>query len=336
MKRYALFALILLLAACGSEEVLPTPTPDPLAFFAPTPFSPGTQQNPLQVVFVPPNPEAIDQSATILRNELRSRSGLAVEVVTVPSYGEALAMLCDYNDDDRFVAPWLSGPAAVMAVARGCGDVAMQATRAGSPTLAGEIVSRTGVSLNGLPGQTFCRLSVGDFYSWVLPSLAMQARNIDPTRLSDVEENYADYNAMFEAVIDGNCVATGIPAGLLDDEAYEEYRPSLRVGFTTMPMPYGVLVYPPELLLADREALTQAFLAVAGDSAAVTEEAAPNANATPSAERAQLDPNELTTNQLALVALLDADGVIPASFADLAEVQAFMSETGIDLAGLGR
>jgi hypothetical protein len=329
VKRYGMFLLILLLAACGLRDSAPTPTPDPLAFFAPTPISPGREQNPLRVMFVPPDPDAVGGAAGTLQSELRSRSGLAIEVVTVPNDGAALDALCDYNDQNRFVAAWLKGPSAVLALARECGDVALMGVSGGQTGLAGEIVGRPGTGLASVRSRVFCRVETGDFYSWTLPNLAMEAEGIDPLDIGEVD-NYPGYEFIFEAIVDGNCAATGIPAGLLETPDYEEFSQQLGVAYTTLPMPYGVLIYPPELLLGDREALTAAFLDVVGYTPPDDADAAPTG--TPGASLVVLEPEQLTTIEGALLALLGAENVMPATADDLAAVRAFMEDAGYDVA----
>lgn len=336
MKRYLLFVLALLLAACGGDEVvLPTNTPDPLSFFAPTPISPGREQNPLRLVFVPPDPEAeqLDAAAQALQNELSTRSGLAIEVVLADSHGEALTLLCDYNDEDRYAAPWLSGPTAVIALRRGCGEVALQALRGGSTGLSGEIVGLPNSGVSVIEGRTFCRLDVGDFYSWVLPTLALQTRGITTTELGAVDD-YPSYEFMFQAITEGDCIATGAPAGLLQTEEFADVVDELGVSYITPPMPYGVLLYPPELLLADRAALSEAYLEIAmpADAAAATEEAPANPNATPVAGIVALDESSLTPMQQAMLLLLGAEGVTEATPDALTEVRTFMDDTGLNLA----
>lgn len=333
VKRYSVLMLILLLTACGPREVVPTSTPNPLSYFAPTPVSPGREQNPLRLMFVPPNPEAVGNAAATLQAELSSRAGLSLEVVTADSYGDALDALCDYNDDNRFVAAWLSGPSAVMALARDCGDVALIGVSGGQTGLAGEIVGRPGTGLASLRSRVFCRVETGDFYSWTLPNLALEAEGIDPLDIGEVD-NYPAYEFIFQALVDGACTATGIPAGLLDTAEYEPFADQLTAAYTTPPMPYGVLIYPPELLLDDREALTEAFLAVAGYAPPEDAEAEPTG--TQGAGLVAIDPAQLTSVQGALLTLLGAENVTPATPADLAEVRAFMEATGLDLARLGR
>jgi hypothetical protein len=356
---------MLVLAACGQSQqqvILPTNTPDPLAFFVPTPVSPGRAQNPLRVVFVPrtdvtlgetsnasaptttdtqpadgtpaaappTNEGAIDIAGAIatLDTELEARSGLTVEVLAVPSDGEAMSLLCDYDDEDRFAAVWLSGPSAVLAISRECGAPALVGARAGRTRLAGHLISSSGVSLRGLPNRTYCRLGRSDFYSWILPSLAMEADGINPTSIAKVD-NYVNYNLLLGGITDGSCGASGVPAGFLDLDMFSEFSDRIAVTNTLTAMPYGVLIYPPELLLGDRVALTEAFLEIAATEATPTDD-----ETTPlEPELVTLDTSTLTTPQLSLLTLLGAEGVQETSLEDLADVFAFMESTNIDLNG---
>ena len=292
----------------------------------------GAGGKPVTVVFVPPDPEAVGNAAQTLEGELESRSQLALDVITVNTMGEALGALCDYSDGDRFAAAWLSGPAAIVALERECGDVALQGVRGGNVALAGQVIGPAG-SLRGAQGRTFCRLGVSDFYSWVLPTLTLQANGVEPTDLGDVVD-YPSYELLLPDLTNGTCEISGIPAGLLETDDYSEYASQIPAFFTTTPMPYGVLVYPPELLLADREALTEAFVDAVGTGtgALVSEaadESAPTTPSEPTTDFVTLNENQLTTNQAALLALLGAEGVQPITERDLAPVREFMQNTGL-------
>lgn len=310
----------LVLSACGNrgpQTFVPTETPNPLAFFDPTPISPGRAENPLQILFVPPDPAAIEGMPVTLGDALSQASGLAIQVITVPDTAQALSQLCDYQDEDRFAAAWLNGPAAVAASERGCGDIALQAVRSGRQALAGQVIARAGIgSLNNVQGRSFCRLDVGDFYSWVLPVLAFEASGLDLLRIQTVKSNYLDYEQLVDRVGDGECDAAGVPAGQVTPE--EAAAQGISVIYESPPMPYSLLVYPPELLLGDRVALTEAFLEVAGydpaleaDPDATEEAAAESDEPTPTFEPVltTVDESQLSSERLALLRLLGADAV---------------------------
>ena len=115
-----------------------------------------------------------------LAEQLQAESGLSVTVSAVEDYARARTMLCDYNDDDRFVAAWLDGPAMALAVAQGCGEVILQSTRSGKPWVATEVMVKGGGALSSVQGEVFCRRDVSDSYSWLVPSLALQANDLQP------------------------------------------------------------------------------------------------------------------------------------------------------------
>ncbi|MFZ4813493.1 MAG: PhnD/SsuA/transferrin family substrate-binding protein [Phototrophicaceae bacterium] len=336
MARLRIMALWMLLGltACGgagggNAVLLPTPTRDLVAYFEPTLVSPGTAANPLQLLFVPPDPTAVGDAVGVLSNALVTRSGVNLQFVTLATDAEALAILCDYNDGSRFAAAWLNAPSLAIADANGCGDIVLQAVRGTSPSLRTQIVTRRSVgALSNLRGQTFCRLDESDFYSWVMPNLILQANRFDPTSLGNVRE-YGTYPELFNAFVDNTCAATGIPAGLLDSDTLDAAAVSaVSVTIESVPIPYGVLVVPPELLLGAREALITALLDVAGlpDGTPLT----------PEDEPPTINPALLTPEQAALFSLLGAESVVRATRADFEDVYSFMAATGLNLTEFAR
>ncbi|MEL6272117.1 MAG: hypothetical protein AAFR22_20100, partial [Chloroflexota bacterium] len=198
--------------------------------------------------------------------------------------------------------------------------------RDGRTRLGGQVISSSGVGLRGLSGRTFCRLDRGDFYSWILPSLALDAEGGNPTSVSRVEDR-VDYDLLLTDISEGACGATGVPEGFLQLETFSEYRNRITVTDTMTPMPYGVLLYPPELLLEDRAALTEAFMEITGSDAESAEDE--GTNTTPDTDLVEIDTGALTTPQLALLTLMGAEGVQPATEEDLADVFEFMDGTDI-------
>lgn len=350
--------LMLIVSACGGiggNVATPTPAPtrDPLGQFAPTPISPGRPQNPLQILYVPNNPtdvsdEELAAAVTTLENSLASSSGLAVQVVTLGSQGQAVDILCDYNDGARFAAAWLNGPSATIALARDCGEVVLKGTLGGVDGWAGQVIGdRNAGGLNAVQGRSFCRLGVDDFYSWILPTLAMQAQNLPPTGIEDVVD-VPNINIQLSSVTDGVCYAMGTYAGILESELVERAT-DYTVMYESPKMPFSLFVVPPELLPADREALIQAYLTIGGWSGNDMSEAA-EGEPTPAPETDE-SPTGITVDDLlagrgvsdnassemsALITLNNIDGIAPASVDDLVGVQAFMDDTGLNLTGLER
>jgi hypothetical protein len=344
--RAFIFVTLLSLAACGQRgpvEVIPTATRDPLAYFAPTAISPGKPGNPLEIIYVPPVPDApeVATAAQTLSGELASRTGLNVTVTTVPTQAEALALLCDNTDGDRFPAVWLSGPSAVLAEASGCGERVLTATFNGEIGFAGELVAGTAGSLNSLIGRSLCEYeSTGfdAFYNQTLPMLALQAANLDPTQMQSVETVPREF--VVQSLQDGTCFAVGGPAGMMAEEE------NLTVVYTSPLIPIGALFVPPELLLADEEALIRAYLEVGGweDPGATAVDGAtatPAPTVTPLPEGQEIPPPEpfylggvnalrLSSQGVALTWLVGGHEVRPAAPEDLDEMRAFMDQAGFD------
>lgn len=346
--RSFIFLLAFLLAACGPvqvQEALPTPTRDPLAFFAPTAISPGQPGNPLEIIYVPPVPDAPDvtTAAQNLAGLLSSRSGLQVTVTTVPTHAEALAALCDPNDGDRFPAAWLNGPTAVFAEAQGCGERVLTATFNGEIGFAGEVVAATSGSLGALVGRSLCEYeSTGfeAFYNQTLPTLALQASSIDITRLLSIEVVPRDF--AFQSLQDGTCYAMGVPAGSVPADE------GLTIIYTSPVIPMGTLFLPDEMLITDESALIQAYLEIGGwqdpntvevvDGATVT----PLPTLTPAAAGEEptepqpfylegVNPLRLTSEGVALTWLVGGHEIRPAVPEDLEDMREFMTDAGFDL-----
>ena len=346
--RSIIFVSVLFLAACGQQvgvaEVVPTATRDPLAYFAPTAISPGQPGNPLEIIYVPPIPDAPDvaTAAQTLSGLLSSRTGLTVTVQAVPTQAEALKLLCDTNDGDRFPAVWLSGPSAVLAEAQGCGDRVLTATFEDEIGFAGDLVAATVGSLNSLVNNSLCEVEATGFdafYNQTLPILALQAANIEPTRLASVEVIPSDF--VVQSLQDGTCFAVGVPAGSLSDEE------NLSVIYTSPVIPLGTLFVPPELLLEDEKSLIQAYLEIgawedpnilAEDGATATP--APTATPLPEGEESTdplpfyidgVNPLRLSSEGVSLTWLVGGHEVRPAAPEDLDEMRDFMSQAGFDL-----
>jgi len=342
MRRLSVVWLLVMvgLVGCGQQAVVdvgPTPTRDPLAFYEPTPVSPGRPENPLQILYVPPDQNA-PQVATAQQTVgglLSTRTGLSIQILTVASHADALALLCDTTDGDRFVAAWLNGPTAVLADAQGCGERVLRATFDGQPGLAGEIAAVGGGAIGSLAGRNYCRYranTLTDFYTWTLPALALQANGIDVSSLEDVVD-VPSLDLAAQSTIDGTCYAVGGPEGVLGEASDD----ALTTIYTSPAVPIGMLFLPPEMLLADRAALIDAYLEIGGYEAPVVAEGTPTAGAAPAAEEDEdaqtffevtIDSLSVPDERKSLAWLSGGDGVEPVTETDLDEMREFMSRAG--------
>lgn len=157
--------------------------------------------------------------------------------------------------------------------------------------------------LSAIVGRTFCRLGYDDLYSWLLPTLSFRARNIDLLRDATIRD-LPDVPALVAAVAAGDCTMAGVPAGALEALGQAD---AVRLAAESAPLPYGVLVYGPEVQLGVRLALDEALLAL-GNSAA---------------DAALLRP------------LLAQDALVRATPDDFAALRDFLTAARLDLARLG-
>ncbi|MAS36168.1 MAG: hypothetical protein CL610_19335 [Anaerolineaceae bacterium] len=317
---YTLLLLVMLLAACRPAQVeqgpfvqataTATPRSTPLPP-VPTVVPPGTADNPIQMVI---NPDGVVTSAQISSFEeaLREQSDLVINVSVVERYAEALAALCDSSPTNVTVA-WLDGVTLEAALAQNCGEPVMQVERGTRNAQAGDaglIIASEDAAFSGveaLDGRTFCRLALDDYYSWLVPSLMMRANGVDPVNDLESVVDYDSRNALIEAVINGDCDATGISAQ--DFEALRDAQQDALASIAeTPPLPYAVLLYPLSLPLGERIRLEDALLVMENDTDASA------------ALRPLLGQDSLS--------VVDDD-----AFEDVAD---FLADTGLDFAQLSR
>jgi ABC-type phosphate/phosphonate transport system substrate-binding protein len=315
----ALF-VVFLLAACLPEEqqlgpqaqatLTPTPRSTPLPP-VPTVIPPGMEDNPIQMVIrVAPGRRDLISDAQVenFQESILDQSGLIVQVTLVERYAEALAALCDSRPTNVVVA-WLDGVSYEAAKALECGEPVLQIERDSQTGDPGQIVTngaRQIGSLQALTAANFCRLGYDDYYSWLVPSLILQANGIDPADDLTTVTEYSDGDSLIEAVAEGECAATGISETAFDD-LRGTVRSDLDVLETSAPFPYGVLMYPLALTLGERIRLTDALLALAGD----------------------LDGGDV------MEPFFNQDGLTAVEADDFEALSAFLGRTGLDFAQLG-
>lgn len=190
---YFLFALVVVLAlalpACGPAKV-------------------GTEENPIQWVFVPSREgEEVTTAAEGVADLLYQETGLYFETFVATDYTAAIEALC--ADPPRAQMGSLATFALITAADRGCAEPALVASRRGSTTYTGQIIAGadTGIeTLADINGKTFCATDATSTSGWIIPSVMMRAAGLDLDQ--DVEVTFAGgHDAAVLGVYNGECDA---------------------------------------------------------------------------------------------------------------------------------
>lgn len=267
-------AAALTLAACNSgggtartAQRQPTATPTPISQPLPTiatqvPF--GTESRPYRVVLV-----AQSSGTQALSDLLNDQTGRAFEVESVPTNAQGMNLLCGE-------VPTLlvtDGLTLLAAQGQGCGQPVLLIQRGrGAQALTGhrsEIVVPTAAritNVNGLKGQTFCRLGDQDVATWILPVLMLRAAGgFDPFLDFESVRDVPNIATLIREVAQEQCVGA-IPAGALDT-ARVPGIPSIQNVVAVLPgmaspeLPFGGVIASERMPQAVVDQVTRAFLA---------------------------------------------------------------------------
>jgi ABC-type phosphate/phosphonate transport system substrate-binding protein len=308
--------LCVLLAACRRQgaqgptlqpTLTTTPRSTPLPSLEPT-VAPGSENNPIRMTIVQPGgatrETALERATDNVATALLEESGLTVEVELVESDADGIAALCDVSGVPAVA--WLSGIGYGVASANACGTPALMVERGtGRQITTGETVQiivngeSEATDISGLAGHTFCRLGFEDFYTWLVPTLMLRTGGI--AEMPDAVDQ-PDSAALIQAVADSDCDAAGLTATDFDEFAGDA-ESDVRVLNRTVTIPYAILMVPSSLPLDARTALLDALEAMA-------------------------ESDDLAT-------LLNQDGLVRVGDGDLADLDTFLSSTGVDFAQLG-
>jgi phosphonate transport system substrate-binding protein len=190
---YLLMALVvvssMLLSACGPAKV-------------------GTEENPIQWVFVPSREgEEITTAAAGVADLLHEKTGLYFQTFVATDYTAAIEALC--SDPAKAQMGSLATFALITAADRGCATPALIASRRGSLTYTGQIIAGadTGItSLADIKGKTFCAVEPTSTSGWIIPSVMLRAAGLNLD--TDVNVTYAGgHDAAVLGVYNGDCEA---------------------------------------------------------------------------------------------------------------------------------
>lgn len=272
-----------MLAACrrggnSGPTLQPSPTATPRSTALPTlqpTLAPGSADNPVRVLFVA-RPDAqsqnvLNRAGDDLTTALAEVSGLQVSIEVVEDDAGAVAALCEGRVGQP-IAAWTTGLGYASATALNCGAPLLQVERTvDGQTRAGEVVQfianrDVGISgVSALNGYRLCRLSLTDFYTWLVPSLLLQSEGVSPA--SDITEiaEAENLDDVVDAVAAGECDAAAMRASDYEALASGDTLQSTVALTPSVEVPYSLLLTPNELPLGTRTALRDAFLTLAGD-----------------------------------------------------------------------
>lgn len=255
--KIGLYLLIVSLAACGPARVQVTATPRATATpfstalpIVPTALPLGLPDNPLRLALAPADLEAAQAQEEALEAQLAELSGVSVDLLLLADQRAVLEATCSGAGQ---VSGLLGDLLAVVAYARDCAQPFLQLSldeqsQRQSVILLRSDPNRTNDSLTALVGRTYCRLGLDDPMSWLIPSLLLQAANVQP-----MLRNVRDEAALRQGLANGTCDAAGFErANLSQDEAG-------RIVAESPPLPILTWFMARAVPLEARRALLEAF-----------------------------------------------------------------------------
>ena len=289
--------IMMMFVACdsfSSEPTLaPTVTPTPLTDVRlnTTQVPAGLPDNPLQMVLQPKSsdlyiepevtevpeigevllPASSTQAELDLEQAILDYSSVTVDIVPVARPVDALQALCDSSD--TVSAAWVDRVSFSAALSQNCGEpILVVRKRIDGDLINGEsgliILNRNRgtTQLSVLNSRTFCRLSVNDFFSWLLPLMIFRANNIDPANFEAIID-FDNEEGLVKAVAEGECTGAGLSTVVYNDiiEDNDELAESINLAFESPPIPHAVLMYPVEMQLGIRVSLTEGVEQLADD-----------------------------------------------------------------------
>ncbi len=169
----------------------------------------SSEENPIIWSFVPSGEtEQVATGAQTVADLLNDETGLYFETNVATEYAGVIEAMC--SDPPEAHMGSLATFAYVLANER-CGvETALVATRFGSPTYNGQLITQadSGIeSIADLAGKTFCRPDPLSTSGWIIPSLSMRAEGINPEQdLAEIVDA-GSHDAVVAAVYNGDCDA---------------------------------------------------------------------------------------------------------------------------------
>lgn len=303
--------IALLAVSCGGRGpvILPTATPPPTFTPGPTPIParptdppPGSAENPLSLYLVAPgSPSRYADEVDTLGDALVSATGLVVEVQVTDSYAVVLEGLCNRT----IHIGTLDAFGYLAASQQGCATPAFVVERDGETTVQGQLIANSQTliaNVESFRGRRFCRPSSDSAYGWIMPSVALRARGIDPLNELNTVIDAGSNEEVVQLVHDLEC---DVGATLLGaEEAVDDLDRPEFVSFieALTPIPNDAIVFSSAVNEPVREASLEA----------------------------------LEMGETALLDVMSADGLKTARDSDYDEMRDLFASAGIDVLSLSR
>lgn len=253
-KLYLLVSLLMvasiLLAGCAPKE------PDL-----------GTEENPIQWVFVPSGElERVSTGANKVADLIFDETGLVIETFVATDYTAAIEAEC--SDPPQAHIGSLATFALITAADRGCAYPGLVADRRGSLTYTGQIFAHvdSGIeTLEDIAGKTFCATEPTSTSGWIIPSVMLRAAGLEPD--VDFDVLYAgSHDAAVAGVYNGDCQAGAsyVDARATVEEQYTDVMDVIKIVEVSIEIPNDGVQFVDSFPEEMKQQIIDALLKIAG------------------------------------------------------------------------
>jgi phosphonate transport system substrate-binding protein len=270
------FALVL--GACAQATAEPTEAPPeptavpPTEVPEPTPIPWGTEENPINWVFVPSGEmERVTAGAEAVADLLFEQTGLVISTFVATDYTAAIEAMCAEPPQAQMSS--LATFAYITAADRGCAESELVALRRGSTSYNGQLIynMESGIvpgDYTTLFGKSFCGVDETSTSGWIIPTIMLRAGGLDPE--TDLEVTFAgSHDAVASAVYSGDCDfgATFVDARTAIEETYPDVMEKVGIFEVSIAIPNDGVQYATSFPREYRDQLNEALLAIAATEA---------------------------------------------------------------------
>lgn len=259
---------MLLAVGCWGRRPVLLSTPTPAPTFTPGPTEiparptdppPGSAENPLNLYLVAPgSPSNYVGQVTAINEALAEATGLNVEVRVTDSYALVLEGLCNRTVH----MGTLDAFGYLAASQQGCVTPAFVAERDGETFVQGQLIANSQTLISNIEsfrGRRFCRPDAASPYGWIVPSVALRARGIDPLNELNAVIDVGSDEEVVRMVHDRDCDVGATLLGA-EEEVDDLDKPEL-VSFieALTPIPNEAIVFGRAVEEPVRDAALEAF-----------------------------------------------------------------------------